>query len=64
LFVVFAGKKQPKHFGKAPEIKKNQVRSDDKIYSKNFGKMYKFLSLGLELQVSNLGVLDEVSVSS
>ena len=64
MFVVFAGKKQPKHVGKLPEIwKKNQVRSD--YTSKKFGKMHKFWSLESRFRTSSLGlgVFDEVSVS-
>jgi len=32
-------------------------------FLKKFGQMHKFRSLGLEFQVSSLGVFDEVSVS-
>jgi len=54
-------------WGKCPSpLQTPMVRSDDDIFLKNFGKMHKFWSLGLELQVSSLGlgVFDEVSVSS
>jgi len=43
-------------------LKKIQVRSDDEILKK-FGKIHKFEVLSLELQISSLGVFDEVSVS-
>jgi len=36
----------------AKNLKTIQLRSDDNISLKNFGKMHKFWSLGLEFQVS------------
>ena len=65
MFVVFAGKKQPKNVGKMPEIKKIQVRSDADIFSKMSAKCTNFdvSSFGRELQVSSLGVFDEVLLS-
>jgi len=55
LFVVFAGKKPPKHVGKISEIwKKIEVRSDDDIFSKHFGKTHKFWSLESRSRTSNL----------
>jgi len=46
-------------------LRTSMVRSDDDIFLKSFGKMHKLVSsLGLELQVSTLGVFDEVSNSS
>jgi len=65
LFVVFAGKKQPKHVRKnARNLKKLEVRSDDDIFFIS-AKCTKFEVSSLELQVSSLGlgVFDEVSVS-
>jgi len=42
LFVVFAGKKQPKQVGKRQKLKKIKLRSDDDTFLKQFGKMHTF----------------------
>ena len=56
LFVVFAGKKQPKPVEKMPEIwNKIRLRSDDGI-KKTSAKSTNF-------EVSSLGIFGEVSVS-
>jgi len=39
-----------------------QLGSGAEIFLKNFSKIYKFWSLGLEFQVLNLWIFDEVSV--
>jgi len=59
LFVVFAGKKQPKQFEKFQKLEKIQLRSDDGIFFKISVKCTNFevSSLGLEVQVSVSGFL-------
>ena len=66
MFVVFAGKKQPKHVGKMPEIKKCKSEVMTTFFFLEKCTNFDISSLGLELQVSilGLGVFDEVSVSS
>jgi len=64
-FVVFAGKQQPKHVGKCQKLKKSQLRSDDDIRNKILAQCSNFdvSGLGLQFQVSSLGVFDEVAIS-
>ena len=55
-YLHFAGQKQPNTGRKnSRNLKKIQLRSDDNIFLKNFGKIHKF---------SSLGIFDEVSVST
>jgi len=42
FFVVFSGKKLPKHVGKWQIFEKIQLRSDDNVFLKKFGKTHKF----------------------
>ena len=66
LYAVSAGKKQAKQVGMMAEIRK---KFDSEVmtthFLKNFGKIHKFWSLGLEFQVSSLGlgIFGEFSVS-
>jgi len=55
LFVVYAGKKQPKHVGEMPEIWKNS--------SQTWWHFFKILTKCLNFEVSSLGFFDEVLVS-
>jgi len=64
LFVVFVGKKQPKHVGKMPEVWKKFKSEVMTTFFLNFGKTHKFWSLESRSQTSIVGVFDEVSVSS
>jgi len=54
LLFVFSGKKQPKHVGKTPEIKKNDLEVIAMFFKKISAKCISFevSSLGLELHVS------------
>jgi len=51
---------------KCQKFEKIQLRTDGDSFLKNFGKIPKFWSLGLEFQVSSLslslGIFDEVAV--
>jgi len=58
LFIVFAGKKQPKHVGNMPEIrKKNTSQNDDIFIILAKCSNFEVSSLGLELQISRLGLV-------
>jgi len=72
MFVVFAGKKPSKQVGEMPKIprfreiwKKFNLEVMTTNFLINLAKCTNFevSSLGLELQVPNLGIFDEVSVS-
>jgi len=60
FFVVFAGKKQPKHIGKMPEIWK-KFKSE---VMTTFSFFYLAKCTNFEVSSLGLGVFDEVSVSS
>jgi len=62
LFVVFVGKKQTENVGKIQKFEKKNSEVMT-TFQKNFGKMHKFWSLGLEIQVSSPGLEFQVSVS-